>query len=417
MSLAGLTQKAREIWEGFVNPPEPLILVGDGTCGRAAGGAELIEALRGQLASRGAKVRIVGVGCLGLCYAEPMLEIRLPGGSSILYAKVSPEAIPRLLDEHVLGARPVAEAALAVMAGPDVPGVPRFGDLPVMRQQVRVVLRHCGRIDPNSIEHYVANGGYGGLAKALAMKPEDVIAEVERAGLRGRGGAGFPTARKWRIAREAKGEPKYLVCNADEGDPGAFMNRALLESDPHAVLEGMMIAAYAIGASKAIVYCRAEYPLAIERLKTALARMEQEGLLGDDILGSGFSLRVSLKEGAGAFVCGEETALMASIEGRRGMPRVRPPFPAQSGLFGRPTNINNVETFANDPVILTGGHEPYRRHPQWSGRLCRHRHPDQQRNQGIRPGREGGTYGAHRGPLRPEAEGHHLRHRRRHPRR
>ncbi len=362
MSAAKLAERARSIWNAFLDPPEPLVLVGDGTCGRASGGTELVEALRRELEARGAKARIVGVGCLGLCYAEPMLEIRLPRGSSVLYAKVPPEILPRLVAEHVLGGCPVANAAFAVMAGPDVPGVPRFLDLPVMRRQVRVVSRHCGRIDPTSLEHYVANGGYEGLARALAMKPEEVIAEVERAGLRGRGGAGFPTARKWRLAREAEGEPKYLVCNADEGDPGAFMNRALLESDPHAVLEGMVIAAYAIGAAEAILYCRAEYPLAIERLKAAIARMEQEGLLGANILGSGFTHHVKLKEGAGAFVCGEETALMASIEGRRGMPRVRPPFPAQSGLFGKPTNINNVETFANVPVILTKGVEAYRKH-------------------------------------------------------
>jgi NADH-quinone oxidoreductase subunit F len=224
-------------------------------------------------------------------------------------------------------------------------------------KQHRIVLRNCGVIDPGSLEEYVAAGGYKALEKALkTMTPEQVIDEVSKSGLRGRGGAGFPTGRKWSLTRASKGTKKYIICNADEGDPGAFMDRSVLEGDPHAVMEGMMIAAYAIGADEAYIYCRAEYPKAIARLRQAIMQARKAGFLSENILGSGFKFEIKIKEGAGAFVCGEETALMASIEGRRGMPRIRPPFPAQSGLWGKPTNINNVETFANIPwIVLNGG--------------------------------------------------------------
>ena len=213
-------------------------------------------------------------------------------------------------------------------------------------------MRNCGNIDPTIIDQYIAKDGYTGLQRALAMKPQEVIDEIKKSGLRGRGGAGFPTGNKWQFCHDAAGTPKYIICNADEGDPGAFMNRAVLEGDPHAVLEGMLIGAYGIGAAEGYIYCRAEYPLAIERLKLAMEQMEKYGLLGENIMGSGFNFHLHIKEGAGAFVCGEETALMASIEGARGMPRPRPPFPAQSGLWGKPTNINNVETWAHVSAIM-----------------------------------------------------------------
>jgi NADH:ubiquinone oxidoreductase subunit F (NADH-binding) len=229
----------------------------------------------------------------------------------------------------------------------------------MIRPQVRIALRNCGIIDPENIDHYIARGGYGGLQKALAMAPEEVIREIKDSGLRGRGGAGFPTGTKWEFARKAPGTIKYVVCNADEGDPGAFMDRSLLESDPHAVLEGMVICAYAIGAKEGYVYARAEYPLAIRRLRVAMKQMEEYGLLGRHVMGSDFSFRITIKEGAGAFVCGEETALMASIEGSRGAPRSRPPFPAISGLWGKPTNINNVETLGNVSAILDRGAKWY----------------------------------------------------------
>jgi NADH:ubiquinone oxidoreductase subunit F (NADH-binding)/NAD-dependent dihydropyrimidine dehydrogenase PreA subunit len=236
-----------------------------------------------------------------------------------------------------------------------VNGIPKLFDLAMLRPQVRIVLRNCGFIDPININHYIANGCYGGLVNALKMRPEDVLEEVRKSGLRGRGGAGFPTGVKWGFCRKAPGKEKYLVCNADEGDPGAFMDRSVLEGDPHAVLEGILIGAYAIGATKGYIYCRAEYPLALERLYIALGQMREYGILGDNILGADFSFDIEIKEGAGAFVCGEETALIASIEGRRGIPRSRPPFPANSGIWGKPTNINNVETWANVSMILQRG--------------------------------------------------------------
>jgi NADH:ubiquinone oxidoreductase subunit F (NADH-binding)/(2Fe-2S) ferredoxin/Pyruvate/2-oxoacid:ferredoxin oxidoreductase delta subunit len=359
MTFAEVQQRSKEAWEKFRNPRGALVLVGDVTCGRAAGSVEVIEAIRSELKTAGKRARVASVGCLGMCYAEPMIEIALPGGPSVLYGNVTPDVARRLVRAHIVEQAPVADLALAIMSGEPLDGVPRFEDLPMMNGQVRIVARNCGRIVPDDIEHYIANGGYEGLAKAVSMPPDDVIAEVERSGLRGRGGAGFPTGRKWAFCRKAPGDVKYLICNADEGDPGAFMDRALLESDPHAVLEGMVVAAYAIGAHEAFIYCRAEYPLAVGRLERALDQMRANGLMGENILGSGFSLDVHVQEGAGAFVCGEETALMASIEGRRGTPRPRPPFPAQSGLFGKPTNINNVETFANIPAIVARGAEAY----------------------------------------------------------
>jgi NADH:ubiquinone oxidoreductase subunit F (NADH-binding)/NAD-dependent dihydropyrimidine dehydrogenase PreA subunit len=241
----------------------------------------------------------------------------------------------------------------------DFDGVPRFFDHPMLEHQVRIVLRNCGIIDPEEVDHYLARGGYQALESCLRMPWRDVIEAVRRSGLRGRGGAGFPTWQKWQFCRETESDQRYLIMNADEGDPGAFMNRSLIEGDPHAVLEGMLVAAYAIGASHGYIYIRAEYPLAIQRLRSAIAAMRKLGLLGERILGSDFSFDITVKEGAGAFVCGEETALIASIEGRRGMPRTRPPFPAVSGLWGKPTIIDNVETLATLPAIITNGPDWY----------------------------------------------------------
>ena len=233
-------------------------------------------------------------------------------------------------------------------------------DVPFYKGQTRLVFSDNGRIDPTSIQDYIARGGYSAASKALfSMTPDQVVDEVEKAGLRGRGGAGFPTGKKWRFTRSSPGTVKYIVCNADEGDPGAFMDRSVLEGNPHLVLEGMIVAAYAIGAQQGYLYVRAEYPLAVEHLRQAIRDAEEHGLLGDNILGSGFNCRLKIKEGAGAFVCGEETALLASIEGKRGMPRTRPPFPAVAGLWGKPTNINNVETYANVRSIILGGSAAY----------------------------------------------------------
>lgn len=336
------------------------ILVGTGTCGRTAGALEVYTALKEAVQAQQAPAFIETVGCIGMCSYEPVVDVALPGRPRVTYANVTPEMAERIVVEHVVGGRPITEWILAEMAyEPLLDGDrmdPLYPDLPLFRKQLRIVMRNCGIIDPERIDVYIARGGYQALAKALtAMTPEQVIEEVIASGLRGRGGAGFPTGRKWAITRQSPGEPKYIVCNADEGDPGAFMDRGILEGDPHAVIEGMILCGYAIGAHEGYIYCRAEYPLAIERLKTAIAQAENYGLLGEDILGTGFSFRLHLKEGAGAFVCGEETALLRSIEGQRGEPTPKPPYPAQSGLWGKPTNINNVKTYAYIPPILRNG--------------------------------------------------------------
>jgi len=354
-SFEDLRRRTREAWESLQASPRPRILVGTATCGRSAGALEVLDALRSELARRGLDSTIIEVGCIGLCYTEPIVCITKPPRPGICYGNVTPERAVELVDAYLVGDDPLPDYALGTLgdgchwrdASAAVEGIPRLFETPVFRSQVRRVLRNCGFIDPTNIDHYIANDGYAGFAKAIDMAPQQVIEEVKRSGLRGRGGAGFPTWRKWLFCREAAGDQKYLVCNADEGDPGAFMNRSLLEGDPHSLLEGMLIAGYAIGASQAYIYCRAEYPLALERLGVALRQAEEHGLLGKRILGSEFDFEIKIKEGAGAFVCGEETALIASIEGKRGMPRPRPPFPAVSGLWGKPTIINNVETLAS----------------------------------------------------------------------
>jgi len=320
---------------------------------RALGSVPVREALLKEFAARpelAATLRFQRTGCHGFCEAGPLLAVRPQG---ILYVRVKAEDVPEIVQATLKGE--VVDRLLYVDPATKQP-VRLERDVPFYRNQTRLVFRHCGQVDPESIEDYLALDGYEGLAKALAeMTPDQVIAEVTASGLRGRGGAGFPTGRKWQLCRASAGDTKYLICNADEGDPGAFMDRGVCEGDPHAILEGMLVGAYAIGCNHGYIYCRAEYPIAIQHLTTAIADAEALGLLGDNILGSHFSFHLKIKQGAGAFVCGEETALIASIEGRRGMPRTRPPFPAQAGLFGKPTNINNVETFACVPPIITQG--------------------------------------------------------------
>ena len=339
---------------------QPAVFVGAGTCGLGAGAAETLAAVRCYLDGHEIKADVVRVGCIGLCSAEPIVDIQLPGKTRVSFGQVAAGDVPKLLEAVFRGEIP-DEGLIGQHRNERLepwPGVAYVDEHPFFAPQERWVLANCGVIDPSQIEEYVARGGYKALAKVLGgMTPEQVCDTVESSGLRGRGGGGFPTGRKWKFARGARGEQKYLICNADEGDPGAFMDRAVIEGDPHRLVEGMAIAAYAIGASKAYVYIRAEYPLAIKRLKMALAQAEANGLLGKNLLGSDFSLEIVIKMGAGAFVCGEETALIHSIEGRRGMPRPRPPFPAVSGLFGKPTIINNVETLANVATLLARGAE------------------------------------------------------------
>ncbi|NLW35326.1 NADH-quinone oxidoreductase subunit NuoF [Syntrophorhabdus aromaticivorans] len=350
---------ARKKWEEFTDNREPIIYVGAASCGRAAGAPELLSDINRFIEENRVKARVVEVGCIGPCYLEPLVDVKMPGEPRVSYNNVTAKTLQNILKAHFREGIPFAKAAIGHFGTNSYHDIPRFYELPMLKPQVRIVLRNCGLINPEDIDQYLAVDGYQGLMKALRMSPDDVIGVVRQAGLRGRGGAGFPTFKKWTVCRNAPDEQKYLICNADEGDPGAFMNRSLIESDPHAVLEGMLIAAYAIGASKGIIYIRAEYPLAIKRLKTAIAQMREYGLLGTKILGSNFAFDIKIKEGAGAFVCGEETALIGSIEGKRGMPRSRPPFPAISGLHGCPTIINNVETLGTLPNILRNGAEWY----------------------------------------------------------
>ncbi len=352
-------------WEALKKNAQPIIYVGAASCGRAAGALDVLEELHKFLEENQIEAKVVQVGCIGPCYLEPLVDIQMPDQPRVSYHNVTPKTIKPILKSHLIKGTSFTKLAVwqfgenGTPAASGADDVPFFSDHPMLKSQTRVVLRNCGLINPEEIDHYLAVDGYQGIVNALNTTPEEVIDTVRLAGLRGRGGAGFPTYRKWTFCRNVPAEQKYLICNADEGDPGAYMNRSLIESDPHALLEGMLIAGYAIGASEGIIYIRAEYPLAIERLRTALSQMKECGLLGDKILGSDFNFKIKIKEGAGAFVCGEETALIASIEGRRGSPRSRPPFPAFSGLYGCPTIINNVETLGTLPNVLRNGSDWY----------------------------------------------------------
>ena len=351
-------KSARKKWDKLQNSKIPLIYLGTASCGKAAGAMDVLDTIQKTLKDNKLKAKIIQVGCIGPCYLEPLMDIQLPGRPRISYANMTVAKTKIIIESALLKDDPAANYAAGHFSKNGdkfIDGIPRFFDLPMLKPQVRIVLRNCGLIDPQDIDHYLAHDGYAGIKKAFEFGPQKVIAEVKEAGIRGRGGAGFPSYKKWEICHNTAADQKYMICNADEGDPGAFMNRSLIEGDPHAVLEGLLIAAYAIGASKGYVYIRAEYPLAIERLKRAISQMHKYSLLGENILNSGFNFDITIKEGAGAFVCGEETALIASIEGQRGMPRSRPPFPAIAGLHGKPTIINNVETLGTLPNILRNG--------------------------------------------------------------
>ncbi|MFA6109053.1 MAG: NADH-ubiquinone oxidoreductase-F iron-sulfur binding region domain-containing protein, partial [Candidatus Latescibacterota bacterium] len=340
----------------------PAIYVGAGTCGLGAGAAKTIATVRAYLQDHRVDAEVVEVGCIGLCSVEPILDVQLPGKPRVSFGNVVAEVVPDLLTKALAG-DVRRDLVLGQFRDPHLQpwdDVAFLDEHPFLALQRRWVLANSGIVDPTSIDEYIARGGYSALARTLsAHTPEEVCEIVEKSGLRGRGGAGFPTGTKWKLARQSAMEQKYLICNADEGDPGAFMDRAVGESDPYRLLEGMAIAAYGIGATKAYIYIRAEYPLAIKRLTDAMAWANKYGLLGTNILGSGFDLTITIKMGAGAFVCGEETALIHSIEGKRGMPRPRPPYPSTEGLFGKPTVINNVETLANVPGLLTMGWERF----------------------------------------------------------
>jgi NADH-quinone oxidoreductase subunit F len=347
MEISRLLTEAGKEWDVFTKGPIPSIFVGNATCGRSAGSVEVLEKFRAETAGNSIDCNIVEVGCIGMCYLEPVAGIYKPGYPAIIYGKVGPKEAEEIVKTFLLNDELYTKNIIGSIGDKSISDIQSFFSISTMKPQVRLVLQNCGLIDPTNLNHYFANNGYAGLKKTLSLSPEQVIDEVKLSGLRGRGGAGFPTFRKWQFCHDAPGDRKYLVCNADEGDPGAFMNRSLIEGDPHSLIEGMIIAGYAIGADTGYIYCRAEYPLAIERLQLAIRQAEMMNLLGDRILGSGYSFNIKIKEGAGAFVCGEETALIASIEGHRGMPRPRPPFPAIEGLWGKPTIINNVETLAS----------------------------------------------------------------------
>jgi len=351
-------QLAREAWEDLASGDTPVVTVGTATCGRSAGAMEILDVLRAETAGRGLECRFVEVGCLGPCYAEPLVTVQRPGHATVCFASVDKMGA-RKIAAYLDGEKPPTKYVFATTGSERIVDIPDLMETPMMKGQVRRVLRNCGVIDPGNIQHSLARGAYTGLQRALELDPKERIQELEQSGLRGRGGAGFPISRKWAFCIDAPGDTKYVICNADEGDPGAFMNRSLLEGDPHAVLEGMIIAGLSIGAAEGYIYCRAEYPLALERLDVAIRQAEELGFLGAHALGPDRPFRIRVKEGAGAFVCGEETALIASLEGRRGMPRPRPPFPAVSGLWGCPTVINNVETLASVGLIFQNGADWY----------------------------------------------------------
>lgn len=331
------------------------IIVSAGSCGVAAGAKEVLNALQQEAAAKGLSdtISIKQTGCIGLCFAEPTVEVITNNMPPTIYGDVTPEIASQIINEHVIGNK-ILEKYVQARPATDIFASTQI--TPTDSKQLRIVLRNCGIIDPENIDEYIARDGYAALKKCLTEYNADaIIQELKKSGLRGRGGAGFPTWQKWSFTKDAVSAQKYVVCNADEGDPGAYMDRSTLEGDPHSVLEAMSIAGYTVGAQQGIIYIRAEYPLAIKRLEIAMQQAREYGLLGNNILGTNFSFDIELRLGAGAFVCGEETALLASIEGKRGMPRPRPPFPAVKGLWGKPTVINNVETYANIPAIINKG--------------------------------------------------------------
>ena len=319
------------------------VVIGQGSCGVATGARKTAAEFEKQIAEKKLNIDVDITGCVGTCYLEPIVDIYDDDGKMTRYVRVKPDKVEKIVEDHLISNKIVEDQAISEE------------DKLFIEKQQRVVLRNCGVINPENIDEYIAADGYKAIEKALSMKPEAVIDEIRISGLRGRGGAGFPTWFKWNATRRHPGDRKYLVCNADEGDPGAFMNRSVLEGDPHSLIEGMIIGGYAIGANYGVIYCRAEYPLAIKRLETAMAQAREKGFLGENILNSGFDFDLRIKAGAGAFVCGEETALLASLEGERGMPRLKPPFPSAHGYWQMPTDINNVETLANVPWIIYNG--------------------------------------------------------------
>jgi NADH:ubiquinone oxidoreductase subunit F (NADH-binding)/(2Fe-2S) ferredoxin len=350
--LDRIQKEVSKTWDLAARGKKARIIVHMGTCGIASGAKEVYDSLLEQLKERGEPLEnydIGHTGCVGFCGMEPIITVEPTGEDPVRYRKVDPKRLTKILDGQLFGGDEVPENFVLDEK-----------EDPFFTKQKFIVLRNRGRLNPRSIDDYIAHDGYRGLVRALfKMESEEIVEDVLKSGIRGRGGAGFPTGLKWKFCRQAKGDEKFVLCNADEGDPGAYMDRSVLESDPHSVLEGMIIAARAIGATQGYIYCRAEYPVALETLQNGIEQAREYGLLGENILGSGFSFDLDMYAGAGAFVCGEETALMASVEGRRGTPRPRPPFPANQGLWNKPTVLNNVETLSNIPNIIREGAEWY----------------------------------------------------------
>lgn len=359
MTFEQMQRNAIAECEALEEGETPRIYIGTTTCGRSSGALKVLDYLKVELNQRNIDAQVIEVGCIGCCHLEPLVYIAKRGRPRLAYSNVTPEIASQLVTDYIVNDNPRRDLAICSIGEGKVEDIPNLLELPMFKPQLRIALRNCGYIDPENINHYIANGGYSGLVRALGMTTEEVIEEISQSGLRGGGGGGFPTGNKWRLCHNAPGSEKYLICNAAEGDPAVYKDRLLLESDPNSVLEGMLIGAYAIGATCGYIYIPAEYALAVNRLKTTLKQMEDNGLSGDNILGSNFSLNIEVKEGAAAFVCGEETALISTLEGKRGMPYPRPPFPTTSGLRGKPTIVNNVETWANVSAILQKGAEWY----------------------------------------------------------
>ena len=358
-TYAEVRARADAAWQSYERPPRPRIDVTIATCSHAAGVGRTLAAIGREIDARGYGADLRTLSCGGMCFLEPLVIITQPSGRRVLYGPVTPDKVPALLEATVAREGVLAELAVGLIAG-SADGVRSLAEHPFMAFQVRWLMQNTGITDPENLDHYIARGGFEGLAKAVTMAPEEIIKQTVDSGIWGRGGAGFPAGRKWDFLRGARNTPKYMVCNADEGDPGAFVNRILLEGDPGVVIEGMTIAAGASGATYGFIYIRDEYPLAIERTDRALRQARERGLLGEHILGSDLSYDMRVVRGAGAYVCGEETGLLSSIQDSRGMPRIKPPFPANAGVFGLPTNVNNVETYACAPLVFRNSVEWYR---------------------------------------------------------
>ena len=352
-SFQEIEAEAQRRWQALTAGQEPWIRVGTAMCGKAAGCDEVIEAVHSELVRHNVKATVSRVGCLGLCYAEPVMDIMVPNGPRLFYDDMTPGKVPAIIHSHLVRNEPVPDLALGYLGPTGLDGADDLAQHPMMKNQLRVALRNAGTIDPEDIYQYIANGGYAPLHKAITeMTPEETLEEVNKSGLRGRGGAAFPTATKWSFLARTPGDVKYILGNCEEGDPGAFNDKGILESDPHTLLEGMLLGGYATGANYGYVFIRHGHDGPIGRTRQAIRQARELGILGENIFGSEFSFDVEVSLTGDSYVSGEETALMEAIEGNRAMPRFRPPFPAQVGLFGKPTNINNIKTLAYVPQIV-----------------------------------------------------------------